>query len=387
VSTSSQASFSQRTSKARHGESSQQSSSAPGPLPIAPKPSGSFGPSVTPSDMATVSAPGAERRGRGSNVESNYPTTTTRQPPLQSSSQFTSDVDTVNHLQLPESRNKNPHQDKVNTHYDFKARESVRQESRGDPSTTSARTAWSAGPSSASLPPSRELFYDSNSRFPASATAYADSSDWHRASASLASAESPFTTYGLGSMSMFTQSENFIPKVATTSQQHGGHAQFQNAEQSRIYPPPAGQRDSEKLKSISNQHYPDEDEDDPFDVSDEDADMEEYDDYDDWQGLDSHLRNNDLGIAVAVQAGQGNRDLSFRSITSFIDRPNMLATYAPSSRSSPLNDRMTARIFCHFINVTGPTISLFERHPANPSLVFQGNPVPKSQQHIWTCKQ
>jgi hypothetical protein len=64
----------------------------------------------------------------------------------------------------------------------------------------------------------------------------------------------------------------------------------------------------------------------------------------------------------------------------------MLATYVPSSQSTPLRDPMTARIFCHFVNVTGPCMSLFERHPANPSLMFQGAPVPKSQQNIWACE-
>jgi hypothetical protein len=69
-----------------------------------------------------------------------------------------------------------------------------------------------------------------------------------------------------------------------------------------------------------------------------------------------------------------------------INVPNMLSTYVPSSQASPLRDTTTARIFYHFINVVAPSISMFERHPANPSLLYQGRPVPQSQQHIWTCK-
>ncbi len=131
-----------------------------------------------------------------------------------------------------------------------------------------------------------------------------------------------------------------------------------------------------------------EDENDPFDVSDEDGDMDMggFDDFAQDDPQDTHLRNNDLGIVVAVQAGQDKHGLNIRSFVSFIDRPDMLATYTPSSQSTPLRDQMTARIFCHFVNVTGPCISMFERHPANPSLIFQGTPVPKSQQHIWACK-
>ena len=99
-----------------------------------------------------------------------------------------------------------------------------------------------------------------------------------------------------------------------------------------------------------------------------------------------HLKNNDLGVVVALQARQDTRALNLRAMTSYIDRPNMLATYTPSPQASPLQDPMVARLFCHFINVTGPSISMNERHPANPSLIFQGRPVPRSQQHIWTCK-
>lgn len=126
--------------------------------------------------------------------------------------------------------------------------------------------------------------------------------------------------------------------------------------------------------------------DDPFDVSDEDDD---YDMTDDHFGVlhddpnDTHLKRNDLGIVVAVQAGQDKQGTNLRSFVSFIDRPDMLATYTPSSQSTPLRDQMTARIFCHFVNVTGPCMSMFERHPSNPALMFQGTPVPKSQQHIW----
>lgn len=131
-----------------------------------------------------------------------------------------------------------------------------------------------------------------------------------------------------------------------------------------------------------------EDDDDPFDISD-DEDMLMEDDSPVKSFLDpqdAHLRNNDLGIVVALQASHDNQGLRMRSVRDFIDRPDMLAGYAPSFQSSPFRDPMTARLFCHFVNVTAPIISMFERHPANPSLIFQGQPIPKSQQHIWTCK-
>jgi hypothetical protein len=102
----------------------------------------------------------------------------------------------------------------------------------------------------------------------------------------------------------------------------------------------------------------------------------------------NHLKNNDLGIFVALQATQGQQAQSLRTYHSFIDcyAPDMLTTYQPSAGSSPLNDSVTARIFYHFINVIAPSISIYERSPANPSLLFQGRPVHNSQQHIWTCE-
>ncbi|KAL3418253.1 C6 finger domain-containing protein [Phlyctema vagabunda] len=114
--------------------------------------------------------------------------------------------------------------------------------------------------------------------------------------------------------------------------------------------------------------------------------LEDADDVDETRDIteSDNLEKNDLGIVVALQARQDAQEVAIRSYTSFIDRANMLATYRPSARSSPLDDAMTARIFCHFIHVTGPSLSMFERHPANPSLIFQGRPVPKSQQHIWS---
>jgi hypothetical protein len=126
-------------------------------------------------------------------------------------------------------------------------------------------------------------------------------------------------------------------------------------------------------------------------ILDEDVDAEEQDcdpeaaftEY----GQD-HLRNNDLGIFVAFQATQGQQDRNIRTYHSFIDcyAPDMLTAYQPSAQSSPLTDSTTARIFYHFINVIAPSISMYERHPANPSLLFQGRPVHISQQHIWACK-
>jgi hypothetical protein len=32
-------------------------------------------------------------------------------------------------------------------------------------------------------------------------------------------------------------------------------------------------------------------------------------------------------------------------------------------------------------------MSLYERHPFDPTPMFQGHPIPKERQHIWTCER
>lgn len=91
---------------------------------------------------------------------------------------------------------------------------------------------------------------------------------------------------------------------------------------------------------------------------------------------------NDVGLMLALAASQDDRVL--RSYTTFLNEPNVLSTYQPAYTASPLMDSTTARIFCHFITATGPSMSIFERHPINPSVMFTGAPVPSSQQSLWT---
>ena len=246
---------------------------------------------------------------------------------------------------------------------------------------------WSDGPTSASLTFSAELFYDSNSRYPATTTSrdlYPPSSDWPEASGPSTFFTTPFAPIGANNTPFHCDG---LPRVEPPSLQHDQYGQPWGGQ---LVP---GYREvdnsfPEGLERIPVPLDVDMDSDDPYDVSDGDYDT------DDGpivvrQGIpaDSCTMDDELGAIVAFQAGQVNQDLSLlRSITSYIDRPNMLATYVPSHRSSPLNDSMTARIFSHFINVTAATLSLYERHPANPSLILQGTPVPKSQQHVWTCE-
>lgn len=100
------------------------------------------------------------------------------------------------------------------------------------------------------------------------------------------------------------------------------------------------------------------------------------------QGRMAASSSSDLGLMLALSANKSERGV--RSLHSFLNEPNVLSTYHPVYTASPLMDSQTARVFCHFVTATAPTLSLCERHPANPSIMFSGTPVPTSQRSLWT---
>lgn len=100
------------------------------------------------------------------------------------------------------------------------------------------------------------------------------------------------------------------------------------------------------------------------------------------QGRMAAASSSDLGLMLALSANKSERGV--RSLHSFLNEPNVLSTYHPVYTASPLMDSQTARVFCHFVTATAPTLSVCERHPANPSIMFSGTPVPTSQRSLWT---
>lgn len=63
-----------------------------------------------------------------------------------------------------------------------------------------------------------------------------------------------------------------------------------------------------------------------------------------------------------------------------------LTSYIPTPSLSGLSDPQTLSVFRHFIYVTGPSMSLYERHPFDHSKVSPDVPIPQSGQNIWTCE-
>ena len=77
------------------------------------------------------------------------------------------------------------------------------------------------------------------------------------------------------------------------------------------------------------------------------------------------------------------QDLQTRRYDTFI-YSGILDNYRAEEVASPLKNPSTARVFAHFISVTGPSLSIFERHPRNTSVLFTEGQIPFSQQGLWT---
>lgn len=311
---------------------------------------------------------------------------------------------------------------KPGTHYDFTSLSTRGFELGTAKVDQSLKLNLSSGPSCASEPPLQELVYHSDIREAASAIltqSYQGSSDWPTYFAQHNPIPPKLNSY-LHSRSTPINPDHEITrkpedrlwkeanKVDKVSHEVSPPLDEQQPEPQKWVvreessssdaiqyhdPIPLDTKNANLVVSVrlDDQHmetsYPSEE--DIFDKSDDEMGLDESDQdtlADFGRAQEDNLKNNDLGIFVALQVSQDMQEQRLRTYHSFLDGPNVLTSYQPSARSSPLTDSTTARIFYHYVNVTAPSISLYERHPANPSLMFQGRPVPRSQQHIWACK-
>lgn len=114
-----------------------------------------------------------------------------------------------------------------------------------------------------------------------------------------------------------------------------------------------------------------------------DYESEEYYDVESDEEMEDQASVEDFNQLSLIVASANRDERQLRSFTTYLNEPNMLASYRPTLGSSPLNNPKTARIFVHFIHATGPTLSIFERHPADSGHTL-GSPVPAAQQGLWT---
>ena len=122
-------------------------------------------------------------------------------------------------------------------------------------------------------------------------------------------------------------------------------------------------------------------------VPDDDALMEDSDEEGSIKRHDSARKLKQLGLIAAQRAS--NRFDVFgtqpRTFSGYADA-GVLVSYEPDPSTSPLNDPNIAAVFWHFVNVTGPSISIYERHSIDLSLATLPGQNVQTRQHIWACK-
>lgn len=110
---------------------------------------------------------------------------------------------------------------------------------------------------------------------------------------------------------------------------------------------------------------------------------DEYYDVDSDEEMEYPTASDGLVQLNAIMSSGVQDPRLMRSFTTYLNEPNILASYRPSMSSSPLNNPKTARIWVHFIHATGPSLSMWERHHTSPIMIFSGS-IPSSQQGLWT---
>lgn len=136
-----------------------------------------------------------------------------------------------------------------------------------------------------------------------------------------------------------------------------------------------------------------------------DLDQESEDDMDDDEEDGEYMiGTQEDGMIMMETAGPGGQTMGTRqqishilepfsrhldehsriSFRSFLPEVGVLATYRPTLSSSPLMNPITAKIFCHFVYVLGPSMSLFERYPPNPHIAFTPGAGLHGPQNVWS---
>ncbi|KAF7868519.1 hypothetical protein EAF04_005050 [Stromatinia cepivora] len=371
-------------SNQRRVEAPKSSTLSQGQLPnLAPKPGDSGTYNSPPYRAVNETNPGFEQGMHVFSGRVNQDVAIKKGNSQEASESTSSHRDTVDRSYLPTPEHKSP-PNSGPTHYDFNAL-FEKQSPLGElPMSTSqpSPSQWISSQNSTSHAYPQGHAHNSNTQFPLltlpMVTTHSDPS-WQQTAFShlsnLSSSPShipitPITIQVTQSMEPAYTSQFEMP------QRHASGGNF----------PQLSMSNNPNQNSVDNNNHPGIKQQDEQIFDDDEMSLENDYAADDFEHDTFNVHNMDYGIGavIALQARQDAQNQSLRSFTSLIDRSNMLSAYNPSLRSSPLNDTMTARIFCHFINVTGPSMSMFERNPANPSLIFQGRSVPSSQQHIWT---
>ncbi|KAF2727789.1 hypothetical protein EJ04DRAFT_593963, partial [Polyplosphaeria fusca] len=116
--------------------------------------------------------------------------------------------------------------------------------------------------------------------------------------------------------------------------------------------------------------------DDYYDVQSDEEMLDEQ-----WEEAEAVVPARDFSLIQRLHS-ETTGDLSIRRYDSFIYE-GVLNQYRAENVANPLRNPKTARVFAHFIGVTGPSLSIYERAPRNPTSILESS-IPPAQQGLWT---
>ncbi|RVD83369.1 uncharacterized protein DFL_007758 [Arthrobotrys flagrans] len=123
--------------------------------------------------------------------------------------------------------------------------------------------------------------------------------------------------------------------------------------------------------------------DEQFEVEEEEyIEDDDDDDFEDFAPMDLDVTSRQT-ISTAITPYTQNNESTRLTFRSFLPEAGTLIRYQPAATASPLSDPTTARIFCHWIYVVAPSLSVFERHPANPHQSFTPGTKLNGPQNLW----
>jgi hypothetical protein len=171
----------------------------------------------------------------------------------------------------------------------------------------------------------------------------------------------------------------YMPPPHTADGRPFGHGDFAGTEQ-----PATVSSSAEEHRQMADQPL-DETVELQYALSDDDTSMIESDD----EIQDDPRERSQFGSLVAshLNGPLASFSTDMRSFSSYAS-DGILQAYTPSARNSPLTDKRTAAVFWHFVNVTGPSMSLYERHAMDHSKLSQAGPQSNvaAAHNIWTCR-
>lgn len=96
---------------------------------------------------------------------------------------------------------------------------------------------------------------------------------------------------------------------------------------------------------------------------------------------------NQLGLIVSQRAHE-QYDLLATQPRTFSVHPDVgeLSAYETDFAASPLLNKMNSAVFSHFVNVTGPSMSMYERNSLDAVPTHQQGASVQARRHLWSCK-